>query len=115
MELAILPCWRFLRDDFADAVPRLLAMMRGLGSPLASAYCHLYLVYRVQRLPACHNGTINLNLCTLSLLAFIPVFRIIIIFLTCDGYLLQLNYSLFRKIMMVIIMVVIVYLGYIVL
>ncbi|CAO2835907.1 unnamed protein product [Amaranthus hypochondriacus] len=55
MELAILPCWRFLRDDFADAVPRLLAMMRGLGSPLASAYCHLYLVYRVQRLPACHN------------------------------------------------------------
>ncbi|KMS96244.1 hypothetical protein BVRB_000520 isoform C [Beta vulgaris subsp. vulgaris] len=56
LELAILPCWRFLVDDSADVIQRLIAMMRGLGNPLASAYCHLYLVYCVQKLPLHDNG-----------------------------------------------------------
>ncbi|XP_021755710.1 UPF0505 protein-like isoform X1 [Chenopodium quinoa] len=56
LELAILPCWRFLLDDTTDVIQRLLAMMRGLGNPLASAYCHLYMVYCVQKLPLCQKG-----------------------------------------------------------
>lgn len=62
LELAILPCWRFLVDDSADVIQRLIAMMRGLGNPLASAYCHLYLVYCVQKLPLHDNGIFDLNL-----------------------------------------------------
>ncbi|XP_021852739.1 uncharacterized protein [Spinacia oleracea] len=72
LELAILPCWRFLLDDSTDVIQRLLAMMRGLGNPLASAYCHLYLVYSVQKLPARHNGYLITCIRDISLL-MVPI------------------------------------------
>ncbi|XP_021906119.1 UPF0505 protein C16orf62 homolog [Carica papaya] len=45
LELAILPCGRFLLDQPADSLQRLVMMARGIGDPLASAYCKLYLFY----------------------------------------------------------------------
>ena len=62
LELAILPCWRFLSDDIVDILPRLVAMMRGLGDPLASAYCHLYLAYSAQKLAPHEKGIWHVNL-----------------------------------------------------
>lgn len=61
LELAILPCWRFLSNDIVDILPRLVAMMRGLGDPLASAYCHLYLAYCAQRLAPHEKGMSELK------------------------------------------------------
>ncbi|XP_057977457.1 uncharacterized protein LOC131164347 [Malania oleifera] len=51
LELAILPCWRFLLDRPIESLQRLVLMTRGLADPLASAYCRLYMVHRAQKLP----------------------------------------------------------------
>ncbi|XP_052207188.1 uncharacterized protein LOC127811403 [Diospyros lotus] len=51
LELAILPCWRFLVDRPVDVLQRLVMMMRGIADPLASAYCRLYMAYCAQKLP----------------------------------------------------------------
>ncbi|GMH05757.1 hypothetical protein Nepgr_007597 [Nepenthes gracilis] len=56
LELAILPCWRFLVDRPADVLHRLVLMMRGLADPLASAYCHLYMAHRAQKLLSSDKG-----------------------------------------------------------
>ncbi|XP_044480941.1 VPS35 endosomal protein-sorting factor-like isoform X2 [Mangifera indica] len=56
LELAILPCWRFLRDQHVDTLHRLVLMTRGLGDPLASAYCRLYMAQRAQKLPSYDTG-----------------------------------------------------------
>ncbi|RDY10056.1 UPF0505 protein C16orf62-like protein, partial [Mucuna pruriens] len=51
LELAILPCWRFLLDQPLDSLQRLVMMTRGLGDPVASAYCRLYMAHCAQKLP----------------------------------------------------------------
>ncbi|KAK6149319.1 hypothetical protein DH2020_016844 [Rehmannia glutinosa] len=56
LELAMLPCWRFLNDHPVDILQRLVLMTRGIADPLASAYCHLYLVQCAQRLPQQDTG-----------------------------------------------------------
>jgi hypothetical protein len=53
LELAILPCWRFLVDRPFDSLQRLVMMTRGISDPLASAYCRLYIVHRAHKLPQC--------------------------------------------------------------
>ncbi|XP_048130945.1 VPS35 endosomal protein sorting factor-like isoform X2 [Rhodamnia argentea] len=50
LELAILPCWRFLLIQPADCLHRLVKMIRGLADPLSSAYCCLYMVHRARKL-----------------------------------------------------------------
>jgi hypothetical protein len=57
LELAILPCWRFLVDKPEDSVQRLVMMTRGLADPLASAYCSLYMAHCAQKLPSRDIGT----------------------------------------------------------
>ncbi|KAK7320363.1 hypothetical protein VNO77_29773 [Canavalia gladiata] len=52
LELAILPCWRFLLDQPLDSLRRLVMMTRGLGDPVASAYCRLYMSHCAQKLPS---------------------------------------------------------------
>ncbi|KAI9080628.1 hypothetical protein K1719_037385 [Acacia pycnantha] len=52
LELAILPCWRFLLDEPLDSLKRLVMMARGLGDPVAFAYCHLYMAHCAQKLPS---------------------------------------------------------------
>ncbi|CAL5335658.1 unnamed protein product [Camellia sinensis] len=54
LELAILPCWRFLLNRPMDVLERLVMMTRGIADPLASAYCRLYLAHCAQKLPQ-HN------------------------------------------------------------
>lgn len=61
LELAILPCWRFLHDQPAENLQRLVMMTRGLADPLASAYCRLYLAHCAQKLPFYDTG--NLVIC----------------------------------------------------
>lgn len=56
LELAILPCWRFLNNRPADSLQRLVLMTRGLADPLASAYCRLYLAHCARKLPSCDTG-----------------------------------------------------------
>ncbi|GFP79107.1 upf0505 protein [Phtheirospermum japonicum] len=56
LELAILPCWRFLQDHPENILQRLVLMTRGIADPLASAYCRLYLVQCAQRLPQHDTG-----------------------------------------------------------
>ncbi|KAG8386102.1 hypothetical protein BUALT_Bualt03G0114100 [Buddleja alternifolia] len=56
LELAILPCWRFLHEHPGDILQRLVMMTRGIADPLASAYCRLYLVQCTQRLPPHDTG-----------------------------------------------------------
>ncbi|KAM7251968.1 hypothetical protein ACFE04_023851 [Oxalis oulophora] len=56
LELAILPCWQFLLGKPADVLQRLVMMTRGLGDPLASAYCRLYLAHCARKLPSCGTG-----------------------------------------------------------
>ncbi|KAA8523649.1 hypothetical protein F0562_010072 [Nyssa sinensis] len=56
LELAMLPCWRFLLDRPTDSLQRLVMMTRGIADPLASAYCRLYMAYRAQELPPCDRG-----------------------------------------------------------
>ncbi|XAR67433.1 hypothetical protein NMG60_11002197 [Bertholletia excelsa] len=56
LELAILPCWRFLLDHPGDVLQRLVMMTRGIADPLASTYCCLYMVHRAQKLPQCDTG-----------------------------------------------------------
>lgn len=51
LELALLPCWRFLHDNPENIIQRLVEMTRGIADPLASAYCRLYLVQCSQRVP----------------------------------------------------------------
>jgi hypothetical protein len=52
LELAILLCWRFLPDRPIDSLQRLVMMTRGLGDPVASAYCRLYMAHCAQKLPS---------------------------------------------------------------
>ncbi|CAJ1971428.1 unnamed protein product [Sphenostylis stenocarpa] len=52
LELAILPCWCFLLDQPPDSLQRLVMMTRGIGDPVASAYCRLYMAHCAQKLPA---------------------------------------------------------------
>ncbi|KAL2316727.1 hypothetical protein Fmac_030603 [Flemingia macrophylla] len=52
LELAIFPCWRFLLDQPLDSLQRLVMMTRGLGDPVASAYCRLYMAHCAQKLPS---------------------------------------------------------------
>ncbi|XP_027940241.1 UPF0505 protein C16orf62 homolog isoform X2 [Vigna unguiculata] len=52
LELAILPCWCFLFDQPLDSLRRLVMMTRGLGDPVASAYCRLYMAHCAQKLPS---------------------------------------------------------------
>lgn len=56
LELAILPCWRFLVDRPVDVIQRLVMMTRGIADPLASAYCRLYIAHCVQKLPQQDTG-----------------------------------------------------------
>ncbi|KAF7112244.1 hypothetical protein RHSIM_RhsimUnG0248800 [Rhododendron simsii] len=56
LELAILPCWRFLVDCPVDVIQRLVMMTRGIADPLASAYCCLYIAHCVQKLPQQDTG-----------------------------------------------------------
>lgn len=56
LELAILPCWRFLNDQPANSLQRLVLMTRGLADPLASAYCRLYMAHCARKLPSCDTG-----------------------------------------------------------
>ncbi|CAI0379368.1 unnamed protein product [Linum tenue] len=56
LELAILPCWRFLLDRPEDNLQRLVMMIRGLADPLASAYCRLYMVHCAQKLHTSDKG-----------------------------------------------------------
>nr|XP_027061539.1 UPF0505 protein-like isoform X2 [Coffea arabica] len=51
LELAVLPCWRFLVDNPMSSLQRLAMMTRGIADPIALAYCHLYMVHRAQKLP----------------------------------------------------------------
>nr|XP_011461060.1 PREDICTED: UPF0505 protein C16orf62 homolog isoform X2 [Fragaria vesca subsp. vesca] len=50
LELALLPCWRFLHDRPLDCLQRLVMMIRGLADPLASAYCRLYMAHCLRKL-----------------------------------------------------------------
>ncbi|XP_024021674.1 UPF0505 protein [Morus notabilis] len=52
LELAILPCRCFLDERPQDCFQRLVMMIRGLGDPLASAYCRLYLARCMRKLPS---------------------------------------------------------------
>ncbi|KAK3025568.1 hypothetical protein RJ639_041046, partial [Escallonia herrerae] len=56
LELAIFPCCRFLLDRPVDSLQRLVMMTRGIADPLASAYCRLYMAYRMQKLHLCDTG-----------------------------------------------------------
>ncbi|KAH0710954.1 hypothetical protein KY284_012381 [Solanum tuberosum] len=51
LELAICHCWRFLSEQPANNLPRLVMMARGITDPLASFYCRLYLAHCAQKLP----------------------------------------------------------------
>ncbi|XP_062077629.1 uncharacterized protein LOC133782367 isoform X3 [Humulus lupulus] len=52
LELAILPCRRFLHDRHENCLHRLVMMTRGLADPLASSYCRLYMAYSLRKLPS---------------------------------------------------------------
>ncbi|OMP04384.1 Vacuolar protein sorting-associated protein 35 [Corchorus olitorius] len=56
LELAILPCWRFLIEQPSEPLHRLVMMTRGLADPLASSYCRLYIAHRAQKLPSYDTG-----------------------------------------------------------
>ncbi|KAG4161650.1 hypothetical protein ERO13_D01G069100v2 [Gossypium hirsutum] len=56
LELAIFPCWRFLIEQPAESLQRLVMMTRGIGDPLASAYCRLYIAHHAQKLPSHDTG-----------------------------------------------------------
>jgi len=66
LELAILPCWCFLLDQPSDSLQRLVMMTRGLGDPVASAYCRLYMAHCAQKLPS-HDIGIFVDIIYLSL------------------------------------------------
>ncbi|VYS48702.1 unnamed protein product [Arabidopsis thaliana] len=56
LELAILPCWRFLINQPMEVLDRLVMMVRGLADPLTSLYCRLYKVHRMQKFGFCSSG-----------------------------------------------------------
>ncbi|XP_020868718.1 UPF0505 protein isoform X1 [Arabidopsis lyrata subsp. lyrata] len=56
LELAIMPCWRFLINQPMEVLDRLVMMVRGLADPLASLYCRLYMVHRMQKFGFCNSG-----------------------------------------------------------
>lgn len=56
LELAIFPCWRFLIEQPVESLQRLVMMTRGIGDPLASAYCRLYIAHHAQKLPSHDTG-----------------------------------------------------------
>lgn len=66
LELAIFHCWRFLLEQPADNLPRLVMMARGIADPLASLYCCLYLAHCAQKLPKRDIGNIICSLLVLS-------------------------------------------------
>lgn len=51
-----MPCWRFLIEQPAESLQRLVMMTRGLADPLASAYCRLYIAYRALKFPMYDTG-----------------------------------------------------------
>lgn len=63
LELAILPCRCFLDERPQDCLQRLVMMIRGLGDPLASAYCRLYLARCMRKLPSYDIGKEMLHEC----------------------------------------------------
>ncbi|PKI67724.1 hypothetical protein CRG98_011937 [Punica granatum] len=60
LELALLPCWRFLVDQPIDSIQRLVMMARGVADPLACSYCRLYIARCAQKLPSVDTGMIHL-------------------------------------------------------
>ncbi|MCD7469575.1 hypothetical protein HAX54_008688 [Datura stramonium] len=62
LELAIFHCWRFLFEQPADNLPRLVMMARGIADPLASFYCRLYLAHCAQKLPQQDIGHLIISL-----------------------------------------------------
>lgn len=71
LELAILPCWRYLLDQPADSLQRLVQMTRGIGDPLAYAYCCLFMAHSARKLPSCDAGILLQTLyCILLILLF---------------------------------------------
>lgn len=63
LEMALLPCWRFLLDQPTDSLQRLVMMTRGLGDPVASAYCRLYMAHCAQKLPSHDIGILVYIVC----------------------------------------------------
>lgn len=55
-----MPCWRFLINQPMEVLNRLVMMVRGLADPLASLYCRLYMVHRMQKFGFCNSGTLML-------------------------------------------------------
>ncbi|KAK4373916.1 hypothetical protein RND71_004593 [Anisodus tanguticus] len=62
LEMAIYHCCRFLLEQPADNLPRLVMMARGIADPLASFYCRLYLAHCAQKLPQRNTGNIICSL-----------------------------------------------------
>ncbi|KAK4343998.1 hypothetical protein RND71_037092 [Anisodus tanguticus] len=62
LELAIYHCWRFLLEQPADNLPRLVMMARGIADPLASFYCRLYLAHCAQKLPQRNIGHLIISM-----------------------------------------------------
>ncbi|OWM81289.1 VPS35 endosomal protein sorting factor-like isoform X2 [Punica granatum] len=58
LELALLPCWRFLVDQPIDSIQRLVMMARGVADPLACSYCRLYIARCAQKLPSVDTGSL---------------------------------------------------------
>ncbi|KAF3453419.1 hypothetical protein FNV43_RR03859 [Rhamnella rubrinervis] len=56
LELAILPCWRFLTDRPEESFQHMVMMTRGLADPLASAYCRLYMAHCIEKFPTRDKG-----------------------------------------------------------
>ncbi|KAF3672421.1 hypothetical protein FXO37_07512 [Capsicum annuum] len=66
LELAIFHCWRYLLEQPADNLPRLVMMARGIADPLASFYCRLYLAHCAQKIDQRDIGNIICSLHVLS-------------------------------------------------
>ncbi|KAJ8527668.1 hypothetical protein K7X08_015119 [Anisodus acutangulus] len=62
LELAIYHCWRFLLEQPADNLPRLVMMARGIADPLASFYCRLYLAHCAQKIPQRNIGHLIISM-----------------------------------------------------
>ncbi|XP_060209136.1 uncharacterized protein LOC132636334 isoform X3 [Lycium barbarum] len=62
LELAIYHCWRFLLEQPADNLPRLVMMARGVADPLSSFYCRLYLAHCAQKLPQRNIGHLIISM-----------------------------------------------------
>ncbi|TMW98135.1 hypothetical protein EJD97_004445 [Solanum chilense] len=68
LELAIYHCWRFLSEQPANNLPRLVMMARGIADPLASFYCRLYLAHCAQKLPQRDIGLLIISMNDMKIL-----------------------------------------------